>query len=295
MALHPAAVIQLHRVALAGSRRGVHLHRSRPGSNRGSSLLQRALENGGVARMVAGQDAGVGLDDRDRHAVAGVHLGQLDAGRAATEDEEALRQLAGRRALSVRPVRDLVQSGQVGDARLRAHGHDDVGPFQLVDDVVVGHHHASRAVQAGRSADDDRADVLEPLDVEGIVGVRDADAVDVVVAPRRGLRPRVVAAAGVDRRRVEQRLRGDARPERAGAADEVAVDDGHAGAALARHVGGRLTGGAGPDDDEVKPIHVRAPRPRSRSGGARRHPCAGRRPPRAQRPTPRGRPPSPPG
>ena len=57
-----------------------------------------------------GASRGPGLDDRRRHAEPDVDLGELAAGRAAAEDEQAARQLAGQRRVAVGPGRDVVDA-----------------------------------------------------------------------------------------------------------------------------------------------------------------------------------------
>ena len=58
----------------------------------------------GVARVIGRGEARPGLDDDVGHAEPGVDLGELAAGRTATEDDQAARQLAGQRRLLVGPT-----------------------------------------------------------------------------------------------------------------------------------------------------------------------------------------------
>ena len=235
------------------ARSRLHAHGSHVGEDGGAVTLQGRLHEGRVAGVVAGQDARVGLDDGDRHAVAGVDLGQLRADGTATHDEQAAGQLARCGALAVVPELDLVQALDIGDARAAAHGDDDVaGVEHAFAALGQGHAHGAGAVEPGGAADRFSADAAIALLVAGIGRVVGLLAADHVVAEVGGLLPGEVAARVVHGRRVEQGLAGHAGPEGAGAAEEVAVHDGHAVAAFASELEGGLTGRAGADDDEVE-------------------------------------------
>ena len=267
------AVVQLDDVGAVGSLAGAHAGRARPEPQRDAVGLQGVAEQCRRARMVLVVDPVPRVDQRDRHAIACVDLGQLDARRPRAEDRQRAGQLAGRGALDVRPRVRLAEAGEVArhPADRSDRQHDRTGLEHAVADAD-----ASRAVERGRPADDGRAGPLEALHVARVVGRIGPLAVDHVVAEVRRLRPRVVAATVVDRGSVEERLRGHARPERARAAEEAAVDDRHRCVSRARVVGSRLAGRAGADDDEVVSVHAlmiraarpRPPRRRSRSGSA---------------------------
>ena len=217
------------------------------------SRLQRVAEQCRRARMVLVVHPVPRVDQGDRHAIAGVDLRQLHAGRARAEDRQRPGQLASRGALDVRPRVRLGEAGQV--ARHATDRSDRQDHRSGLEDAVADAD-ASRPVQRGRPANDRRAGSLEALHVAGVVGRIGSLAVDHVVAEVRRLRPRVVAATVVDGRRVEERLGGHARPERARAAEEAAVDDRHRCIPGARVVGSRLAGRSGPDDDEVVSVHA---------------------------------------
>jgi hypothetical protein len=102
-----------------------------------------------------------------------------------------------------------------------------------------------------RPTHDLHAGVGQPLHVATVVGPIAVDAIDVVVAELRRAGPRVVAAERVNPGRVEQRFRRDARPERARSTDQLALDNGDAGAQPARLESRRFARGAGTDDHEV--------------------------------------------
>ena len=202
--------------------------------------------------MVGRGEPRPGLDDRRRDAEAGVDLGQLAAGRPATQHEQA--RVAARGRASPR--------GSSRSARRRcprAAGPSSADPtattmlaaVELVGRAVVADLDDRAAPgDPGRPAIGDRAGRLERLDVArvvGLVGVR--RPVDHVVAPGRRPRPRVGRRVRrVVRGAVEQRLGRDAADVRTAAAEPAAIDDGHGRAELARLVGGRLAGRAGADD-----------------------------------------------
>src|SRR5439155_23747241 len=114
---------------------------------------------------------------------------------------------------------------------------------------------AIRSEDPGLAPDDPRADLLQRLGPAGVVGIVALDAIDHPVAAGGRLRPWILAAGGVDGRRVEQRLGWHARPVGAGASDQVSVDNRDAGTAPPRLVGGGLARGTGSDDHEVKRWH----------------------------------------
>ena len=106
--------------------------------------------------------------------------------------------------------------------------------------------------QLRRPADHACAGALERPHMSAVVGVVAVLANDHVVAAVRGLRPRVVAAVRAHLGGMQQRFRRHAGPERAGAAEQVAVDDRDRRAAGARVMRGRLARSAGPDDHEIE-------------------------------------------
>jgi tripartite-type tricarboxylate transporter receptor subunit TctC len=114
---------------------------------------------------------------------------------------------------------------------------------------------AARTVERGGAADHGSPGIGERTDVTRVIGRVRSLTVDHVVAEVRGLRPGVVAARVVDRCGVKQRLRGHARPERAGPTEEGAVDDRHRRVTRTPVIGGGQPGGAGADDDDVESVH----------------------------------------
>ena len=146
MALGGRAVVEVDDVGAVLARRGPRSERPDAGPDRHAVGLERGAQDLGIARVVGRREARPGLDDRRRDAETGIDLGQLAAGRAATEDDQAARQLAGQRRLLVGPGDDLVEpldGRPLGD---RADGDDDVRAGQL-----VGHRR-----RGGRRPDHDR-------------------------------------------------------------------------------------------------------------------------------------------
>ena len=205
--------------------------------------------------MVARDEALARLDDRDRHAKPGEHLGQLRAGRSATQDEQAGRQLTGPGGVLVGPGPDRVDPVDRRDLRVGTHRDDHVGRAQLVALPVVADNHPARSGQGCLTPDDRRAGTFQAAHVAGVVRVVPILAIDHVVAPGRGPGPVVVRAGRMALGGVQERLRGNTAPERARSAEQVAVDHRHARSASARFIGRCLAAGAGADDHEVKMVH----------------------------------------
>ena len=215
------------------------------------------------------------LDERDRHAIAGEDLGHLEPSRAAAENGQAARQGACAGRLAIGPRLNPVEAGQIGHCRATADGDDQIASLDLACATALAHLHAhcTRPDDRRLAADHLGAGVLEPLDVAAVVGPVELDAIDHAVAEVGRPGPAIAAASGVHGRRVEQRLRRHACPERARAAEQLAVDDRHRCATPPRLVRGGLAARAGTDDDEVEaqlPAHlVRAEQQRGNQRGAR--------------------------
>ncbi len=260
MAVGGRAVVEVDHVGAV--RAGPRLGPDRPDAEPDVDVvaLERLERGFGVARMVGGDEPLARLDHGDGHAEPGVDLGQLDPGRAAAQHEQAARQLAGAGRVLVRPGVDGLDPLDRRQLRPRADGDDHVLRLELVARVVVADRDLEQAitpaVEPSLTAEDGRAGRLEGSDVARVVGVVAVLAVDHVVAPGRGAGPVVVTAGGVAIGRVEQRLRGDAAPERARSAEQVPIDHGDRRAPCPGLVGGRLAARAGADDDEVERVHV---------------------------------------
>ena len=103
VALGGRPVVELDDVRPVGPGPGLRALRSHAGADRHAVAPDRLRHRLRVPGGVRGKDPRTGLDDRGRHAEAGEDLAELDAGRAATEDEQAARQHARERGLPVRP------------------------------------------------------------------------------------------------------------------------------------------------------------------------------------------------
>ena len=148
--------------------------------------------------MVGRREPWAGLDDRRRDVEPGVDLGEFTAGRAATEDDQALWQLAGERRLLVGPRVGLAKTLDRGDLRCRTHRDDDVRGTELVVDAVMRNLDPAAADDRGLPAIDGRPGLREAVGVAGVVRFGGAGrAIDHVVAMRRGARPRIVVGVGV--------------------------------------------------------------------------------------------------
>ena len=255
MAGRPRAVVQDDHVGLLRPDRGLGPDRPDAEADRDPVAPEGLEGRFSIARVVGRDQPGAGLDDRGRHPEAGVDLGQLDSGRAAAQDEEAGRQLPGPGRIPVRPGPDALDPLDRRDLRDRADRQEDVARFELVARVVVADLDPARTGQPAGAPEHGRPGLLEAAHVPAVVGIGDPLAIDHVVAPVRGALPGVVGARSVPLGSVEQGLRRDTAPERAGSAEQVAIDHGHAGAPGSRLVGGRLTGRAGADDHEVEGVH----------------------------------------
>ena len=267
MALGGRAVVELDDVGAVLAGPGARSQCPDTGPDDDAVRLERGAQDLGIARVVGRRQARPGLDDRGRHAEAGIDLGQLAAGRAATEDDQAPWQLAGQGRLLVGPRRDLVETLDRRPLRDRPHGDDDVGPGQIVGDVVVADGDPAPFHDRGGPAIDDGADRGQCLDVAGVVRLGCVGrAVDHEVAVGRGARPLEGGRVGVMPCRVrEQRLRRQAADVRATAAEPAAIDDGDRGPEVPGLVRGGLAGRSRTDDHEIVRVHGHS----FRSGGGR--------------------------
>src|SRR5207302_4315421 len=96
------------------------------------------------------------------------------------------------------------------------------------------------------------AGLLVAPNVSGVVRIVATLTDDHVVASRGRLLPGVVAAGSAHGRRVQERLRGHASPERARAAEEVALHERDARSSRSDVMRRGLARCAGADDDEIE-------------------------------------------
>jgi hypothetical protein len=212
-----------------------------------------------------GRGAVHALDDRDLGAHPRDGLAELDADGTGAEDQQPAGHLpqAGRLAVGPDAV-ELAETRDRGDDRVRAgRDHDVAGEVGVVADD-----HASGAVEASRAAHDRDPRAVRPRRLAGIVVVADHE-----VAPRE--RGSGVHDAAVDglcgaRRlprglqrlaRAHERLGRDAAPVGALPAEQLALDDRDAQAALGESRGAVLAGGPPPSTMTSKSALMRAPSP----------------------------------
>ena len=241
-----APVVELEDVVLAvaprgGRVRGQHELDALAAQNLAERLAQR--------RRLAGEHVLGHVDDHRLAAEPAHGLRHLDADRPAAEDQQAARNGLHRGRLAVGP--DALELAQARDRR-----HDRIGAVRE-DHVVGGVAHAvdlddARAGEPAGAAQQVDAVIGQPALLSGVGVVGDHE-----VAPgeRRldvDLGGRGRLARPVDRlARPQQRLRRDARPVRALAADELALDDGHAQAALGQRARAVLARRAAAEHDHV--------------------------------------------
>ena len=132
VALGGRAIVELDDVGTVPARRGPRPQRADTGPNRHAVGLECGAQDLGIARVVGRCEPWPGLDDRRRDAEPGIDLGQLAAGRSATEDEQAAWQLAGQRRLLVGPGDDLVEALDRRPLGDRTDSDDDVRAGQLM-------------------------------------------------------------------------------------------------------------------------------------------------------------------
>ena len=169
VALDARAVGQLDDVRAVRPGTRVRSHRTAAEPDRDPILTEHLGDHGGVSRVVRGRQPIARLHDRHRHAEPGKALGELAAGGAAAEHEEALRQLACERRLAVRPERHGVEARDGRDARHRAHGDHDLTAGDAMDGAVMADLDDAPFDDLGRAAIGDRAGLLERLDVRRVV------------------------------------------------------------------------------------------------------------------------------
>ncbi len=214
--------------------------------------------------LLAGEQPALALDQRDLRAERLEGLRHLGADHAAAEDREPVRDRLDRGGVAVGPqILDVVHARDVGDLRVRAAGEEDGAPgLELLGPAGVQRDlDAPLAGQPAAPAHELDALVLEPREHPGVV-----EPMDDLVAPVED-RLDVQAAgdglggaldtAGLGERlvRPQQGLRGHAGPERALAADEAVLHDGHLQPARGEPSGGHLAGRAGAEHHNVECPH----------------------------------------
>ena len=177
---------------------------------------------------------------------------------AATHDEQPPGRRRGRRRLAAGPRARRAQPREVGDQRARAgRQHHGVPGGQRGGRAVALHLDGPLADEPTVSADQRDAGAVEPGDLPAVVEAGD----EAVPVGQHGsdVEPTGDGLAGARdppgcRERVhgpQQGLAGDAGPVRALAADQLALHDRDAHAALAGVVGDVLADGTGSEHDDV--------------------------------------------
>src|SRR5919201_3707410 len=172
--------------------------------------------------------------ERGPHAEARVDLRELRSRWARAEDHDARRKLAEARPLLIRPVPGLLQALERRDFPDRADRDDHVLRLERPRSGLRLDGELPRSGESCDAANGRNAHLLVIADVTRVVRVVAALANDHVVAPRRSLLPRVVAAERADLRRVQQGLRRHTAPEGARPAEKIALDERDARAARTR-------------------------------------------------------------
>ena len=172
LALDARAVGEVHDVAATGAgsartptartpSRSVTPSRSRPAA--------RYAELRGMLPVV---DPVARVHDGHLHAVAGVDLRKLDAGRAATQDHETIGQLPRPGSLLVGPVLDLVEPGERRDLRVRADRDDHLARLDAHRiRAIAGDLQAPRRDEPSDAAEHGRAGIGQGLHVRSVVRI----------------------------------------------------------------------------------------------------------------------------
>jgi hypothetical protein len=200
------------------------------------------------------------LDDGHGGAHPPQRLAELHADRAGAEHEQPPGNLRHPGGLAVGPdAVELAQAGDRWDHGVRSRReHDLRGRIRAVADD-----HATGPVQSRVTAEHGDPLGLGPGRLAGVVVSADHE-----VAPGEGgggveraghglAGAGRLASCGDGLARAQQRLRRDAAPVRAFAAEQLALDDRHAQVAGGQAGGAVLAGRSAADDDDVEVTHAR--------------------------------------
>ena len=231
-------------IAVAGRRGRLH-----PEHELDSVPSQRLTQRLAQGRRLPREHALGPLDERHLPAQTTHDLCELDTGRPASEhDQPSGHGLHPGRLVRAPDAVELSQAGNRGDDRIGAGGQDDMvgGVAHAVD---LDHSRPGEATATAQQVD---PSVRQPLRSCSVGVVRDHE-----VAPiKRRLHVDVSLGARLTRAvhrlpGAQQRLRWDARPVRAQATDEVALDDRNPQTALRDGGGAVLPGRPAAQDDDV--------------------------------------------
>src|SRR5690606_17590915 len=193
------------------------------------------------------------------------HVDELDAGDPGADDDEVLRQLAGRVGVAGGEDPRAVGRRPVGDAGPAAGGDEDGVGLDLAHALGGLDHDLVRPLQPPGAVDD--ADVLAPQQVDDVVLELGLDALDAVAQAlevelrgrhrqaHAGAGPHVAHGGG----RGDHRLGGDAVPQVGRPADDVTLDHRDLGPQPGGGRGGGVAGGTATEDDEAEGHGPRVP------------------------------------
>ena len=215
---------------------------------------QRVAERLAQRCRLAGQHAVGALDEHRLPAEPPHDLRKLDARWAAPEHEQAARDsLHARRLAGAPDALQLTQSRERRHERIRAGRHDDV--LRGVPGAIHVHH--AGAGQLARAPEQVDAPARQPALLAGVGIARHHE----VPPGQRGLHVNLCGRGGLPRAlhrlaRAQQRLRRDASPVGALAADQFSLDDGDAQPVRGQRRSAVLTGRPAAENDHVIIAHV---------------------------------------
>jgi len=210
---------------LTGRRAGRRAEaRGDPGADGDTLRGQRLGGQLADARVLPVDEPARPLDDGDLRTHPAVELGELDADRAAADQQHPGGDVADVGGFPAGPHRHLVQALDGRADRLGSGGDHHVLCFQLLPGCLD----PAGPGEPGGALDDRGAGLLVVLDLGGVIEV--PDHVVVVIAQNRpvedgGSHPGGPAGLGPRLRAAQQRLGRDARPVGAFAADQLPLDE----------------------------------------------------------------------
>jgi len=220
------------------------------------------VEDGGGDVFVFVEDKALGaLDDGDLGAEAAVHLAKLDADVTAADDDEVFGEGVEREEACVGEEGDFVNAGEVGDGGAAAYVEEDLFGFE---DVVAYADFVGSFEGGGAGVDGDFFVRAEGL-FDTVAGVGDdgiAAGVDGFDIDGEGADCDAVLGGALDLAGSvgagDHGLGGSAAGVDAGAAEEVALDEGYGLSGGGEAGGEGWAGLAGSDDDGVVCGHGRS-------------------------------------
>src|SRR4051794_37417838 len=210
----------------------------------------------GIAEEVArvpvdpGENVVPALHDRDVRSQARVELGELAPDGSSADDDQALRHIVRGRALATRPGLDVLEALDRRHRRYRPCRDHDLVALEL----LPVHLEPAGGGDDSAAPDDLSVQALDPLDLARVVlpGVLVAPPEDPFRVDRRGDTVCRARSEG-DLDGTKERLRGDAGPVGALAADELRLDERDADLLVETSEGGdeRFPARTSSEDDDV--------------------------------------------